>query len=78
MRGDKRVAIRFNLVARKASEQAPHEDYAKKFDSSNNLKWALSSDGVGENEKPLGTATPSPSVASAGSVAAVAGAPARP
>src|SRR5690242_15560738 len=27
MRGDKRVAVRFNLVARKAADDAPHEDY---------------------------------------------------
>jgi spore germination cell wall hydrolase CwlJ-like protein len=54
MRGDKRVAVRFNLVARKAAEDAPHEDYAKKFETSDNLKWALSSDAVGENEQPLG------------------------
>jgi len=54
MRGDKRVAVRFNLVARKASEEAPHEDYEKKFDASDNLKWALSPETVGANERPLG------------------------
>jgi spore germination cell wall hydrolase CwlJ-like protein len=81
MRGDKRVAVRFNLVARKASEQAPHEDYTKKFDASDNLKWALSNDGVGENEKPLGVAAAPAhpaSVASAASTAAVAAAPDKP
>src|SRR5439155_4425986 len=31
MRGDRRVAIRFNLTARKASDDASHEDYARKF-----------------------------------------------
>jgi spore germination cell wall hydrolase CwlJ-like protein len=54
MRGDKRVAVRFNLVARKASEEAPHEEYAKKFDVSDNLKYALSSESVAENQQPLG------------------------
>ena len=56
MRGDKRVAIRFNLTARKASDEASHEDYAKKYEASDNLKWSLSSEGVGETEKPLGKA----------------------
>lgn len=54
LRGDKRVAVRFNLVARKASAEAPHEDYAKKFDASDNLKWSLSSDPVANNQQPLG------------------------
>ena len=66
MRGDKRVAVRFNLVARKASDDAPHQDYAKTFDASDNLKWALSGDRVGENEKPLGAAAPSAGAAVAG------------
>lgn len=54
MRGDKRVAVRFNLVARKASEDVVPEDYTKKFDSSDNLKYALSSDSVADNQQPLG------------------------
>ena len=54
LRGDKRVAVRFNLVARKAADDAPHEDYAKKFAASDNLKWSLSSDGVADNQQPLG------------------------
>ena len=66
MRGDKRVAVRFKLVARKASDEAPHENYAAKFDASDNLKWALSSDVTGTNEKPLGAATqPAPATAPA-------------
>jgi len=65
MRGDKRVAVRFNLVARKASDDANHEDYAQKFAASDNLKWALSSDTVAENEAPLGKAQTS-SAAGAG------------
>jgi hypothetical protein len=54
MRGDKRVAVRFHVVARKAADEAPHEDYAKKFDVSDNLKWSLSSNPVAENAAPLG------------------------
>jgi len=56
MRGDKRVAIRFNQVARKASAEAPHVDYTQKFEASDNLKYALSSATAGANQKPLGTA----------------------
>ena len=55
-RGDKRVAIRFNLAARKASDKVNHEDYAKKFAASDNLKWSLSSEVVAAGEKPLGKA----------------------
>ena len=54
MRGDKRVAVRFNLVARKASDEAKHEDYVQKFEASDNLKFALSGDAVAQNEAPLG------------------------
>ncbi len=54
-RGDKRIAVRFNLVARNAAAAAPHEDYAKKFAASDNLKWSLSSDSVADqNQQPLG------------------------
>ena len=66
MRGDKRVAVRFNLVARKASDEVVAEDYTKKFEASDNLKYALSSDPVGDNQKPLGKAAaaqPSPAPA---------------
>ena len=54
MRGDKRVAVRFNLAARQASDQASHEDYSQKFAASDTLKWSLSSEVVADNEKPLG------------------------
>ena len=64
MRGDKRVAVRFNLVAREAADQAPHEDYTKQFDSSDTLKWSLSGEAVASNEKPLGAATAPPPTAS--------------
>jgi len=54
MRGDKRVAIRFNQVARKASDEAVHEDYSEKFAASDNLRWSLSDDGTSSTEAPLG------------------------
>jgi spore germination cell wall hydrolase CwlJ-like protein len=60
LRGDKRVAVRFNLVARKAAQEAPHEDYDKAFVVSDNLKWSLSGDSVAQNERPLGKPTASP------------------
>jgi spore germination cell wall hydrolase CwlJ-like protein len=69
MRGDKRVAVRFNVVARAASEKAVHEDYVKSFSASDNLKWALSNQTVAQNEKPLGASTqpaPAPSAATSG------------
>jgi spore germination cell wall hydrolase CwlJ-like protein len=54
MRRDKRVAVRFNLAARKASEDIKPQDYSKTFGASDNLKWSLSGGGVAENEEPLG------------------------
>jgi hypothetical protein len=54
-----RVAMRFNLeAARKASNDAPHEDYTKKFDASDNLRWSLSNEVVAAEEKPFGKAEP--------------------
>jgi spore germination cell wall hydrolase CwlJ-like protein len=58
MRGDKRVAVRFNLAARKASDEVKHEEYTQKFEASDNLKYALSSDTVADNQAPLGKSTP--------------------
>ena len=54
LRGDKRVAVRFNLVARKASEQVKPQDYAQQYSASDNLKWSLSGDTVADNQQPLG------------------------
>jgi len=65
MRGDKRVAVRFNLVARKAADDAVHEDYVKKFEASDNLKFALSEATTASNEQPLGRAPVAPSGAAA-------------
>ena len=70
MRGDKRVAVRFNLVAREASKDIAPVDYDKKFEASDNLKYALSSQTVAQNQQPLGKAsTPAPA-GSGGSSAA--------
>jgi spore germination cell wall hydrolase CwlJ-like protein len=69
MRGDKRVAVRFNIMARKASDDAAHEDYSRKFEASDNLKWSLSSQTVAEDQQPLGksatTSASTPALASA-------------
>jgi len=54
MRGDQRVAIRFNLAARKAADQAPREPYLDKVAASDNLRWSLTGGIVAEQEKPLG------------------------
>jgi spore germination cell wall hydrolase CwlJ-like protein len=54
MRGDKRVAVRFNQVARQASAEAPHVDYTQKFEASDNLKYALSTETAAANQQPLG------------------------
>ena len=70
MRGDKRVAVRFNLVARKAADDAVHEDYSKKFEVSDNLKWSLSGQGVAENQQPLGTHAAAASTAATGAAGA--------
>jgi spore germination cell wall hydrolase CwlJ-like protein len=62
MRGDKRVAVRFNLAAREASKNVVAEDYSKKFAASDNLKYALSSDSVADNQEPLGKSATAPRV----------------
>lgn len=59
LRGDKRVAVRFNLVARKASDEVEHVDYTKQFEVSDNLKWSLSGQSVAQNQQPLGVTTSS-------------------
>ena len=75
LRGDKRVAVRFNLAARKASDDVAHEDYSKKFEVSDNLKWSLSNDTVAENQQPLGrSAQPAPAAGAAAVSASAAGA----
>jgi spore germination cell wall hydrolase CwlJ-like protein len=54
MRGDKRVAIRFNLAGRRASAEVQHKDYVEAFDGSDNLRWSLSGETTAVDEKPLG------------------------
>lgn len=58
MRGDKRVAVRFNLAARQASDTAKHEGYVEKVKASDNLRWSLSGGMSASDEKPLGTSKP--------------------
>ena len=69
MRGDKRVAIRFNLAARKASDGVVPTNYVEKFEASDNLKWSLSSDIVASDEKPLGRAAKQPAAGATTKVA---------
>ena len=54
----KRIAIRFNLAARKAVEEAPHVPYVEKVEASDNLRWSLSGAAVKADEKPLGPPPP--------------------
>ena len=68
MRGDKRVAVRFNLEARKATEAVEHKPYVEKVQASDNLRWTLSGGGMAAaDDKPLGkpAATESTTVATA-------------
>ena len=62
MRGDKRVAVRFNMTARKATEKVEHKPYVEKVQASDNLRWTLDGGGMASvDEKPLGkAAAPSP------------------
>jgi spore germination cell wall hydrolase CwlJ-like protein len=73
MRGDKRVAVRFNLVARKASDDVKVEDYSNKFEESDNLKYALSAQAVSSNEQPLGRSAATAGSAATGSTPASSG-----
>ena len=57
-----RIAMRFNLpAARKAAQEAPHEDYSKQFAASDNLKWALSGDAPASQAPLGGRPAPAPS-----------------
>jgi spore germination cell wall hydrolase CwlJ-like protein len=56
MRGDQRVAIRFNLAARKAAEEAPREEYLEKVRASDNLRWTITGAASSAEERPLGKA----------------------
>ena len=58
MRGDKRVAMRFNMTARKATEEVEHKPYVEKVQASENLRWTLDGAGMASaaDQKPLGKA----------------------
>ena len=73
MRGDKRVAVRFNLAARQASDEVKHEEYVQKFSATDNLKWSLSGDTAASQEAPLGQVATKPAPAAAPAAAAVGG-----
>jgi spore germination cell wall hydrolase CwlJ-like protein len=53
-----RVAVRFNLAtlaaARKAANEAPHEDYVEKVDATENLRWTLTGSAPDAPQTPLG------------------------
>ena len=78
MRGDSRVAVRFNLTAREAAEKAPREVYVEKVAASNNLRWTLTGDAVASGQQALGKkAEPAkPSGATAAGAGAATAAPA--
>jgi len=60
-----RVAVRFKIAeARKAVEEAPHEEYVERVAASDNLRWSLFGGKPDSSQKPLGN-TPAPSGASA-------------
>jgi spore germination cell wall hydrolase CwlJ-like protein len=53
-----RVAVRFKLAeARKAVQEAPHEDYVEKVAASDNLRWTLTGTAPDAPQKPLGSAS---------------------
>ncbi len=55
-----RVNVRFKLAeARKAVQEAPHEEYVERVAASDNLRWTLSGGAPAADQKPLG-ATPAP------------------
>lgn len=66
MRGDKRVAVRFNQTARKAADEAVHRDYSESFKASDNLRWTLSTEASGDNQAPLGKAKPASTATGSG------------
>ncbi|HUE78072.1 MAG TPA: cell wall hydrolase [Sphingomicrobium sp.] len=68
------LAIRFNLAARKAVEEAPRTAYVERFEASDNLRWSLG--GGAADEKPLGLPAPASAIASTGSSSGGAGSPA--
>ena len=70
MRGDERVAVRFNMAARKATETVNHQDYVEKVKASDNLRWTLSGGMAASDEKPLGAKPVSTETAAATAITA--------
>ena len=56
MRGDKRVAVRFNLAAREATDKVEAKPYVEQVKASDNLRWSLSGGMAAADDKPLGKA----------------------
>jgi spore germination cell wall hydrolase CwlJ-like protein len=56
MRGDKRVAVRFNLAARAATDKIEAKPYVEQVKASDNLRWTLNGGMAAADEKPLGKA----------------------
>ena len=76
MRGDKRVAVRFNMTARKATEEVEHKDYVEKVQASDNLRWTLGGGGGGmasSDQAPLGKKPSGATTAAAASSTAATG-----
>ena len=73
MRGDKRVAVRFNLAAREASDKVEHKQYVETFKASDNLRWTLSSGATASTEQPLGKPTQTATAAAGGTLPGATG-----
>jgi hypothetical protein len=69
MRGDKRVAIRFNMAGRKATEKLEAKPYVEQVQASDNLRWTLNGGMASADEKPLGRAQPTAPGGAAGASA---------
>ena len=75
MRGDKRVAIRFNLAARKAADAASQASYLDKTEATDNLRWSLTGGGAApSDDKPLGRLASKSEIEASDSVASSAAA----
>jgi spore germination cell wall hydrolase CwlJ-like protein len=69
-----RLAIRFNLTARKAVEEAAHVPYVEKVDASDNLRWSLGGGGPVMAEQPALGAQPAAKTVQTSATAALPGA----
>ena len=75
MRGDKRVAVRFNMAARKAADEAPRQEYTTKVAASDNLRWVLSEEATGAGQEAFGKSKPAAPAAANGAGGAATGQP---